>query len=121
MPTPCESCPLRLASTRLSATCFASAALLPAARRIAAPVSRSSWAWRVFVIGESFVVGRSHHGADLPRHEFVLAVAVPLALARLARRGGEHQPEDALTHLGDRRAAVDDLAAIDVHVLFLPL
>ena len=30
MPTPCESWPLRLASTRLSATVRASSALLPA-------------------------------------------------------------------------------------------
>ena len=34
MPTPCESCPLRLARTRLSATVFASCAELPAARML---------------------------------------------------------------------------------------
>ncbi|CKU44199.1 Uncharacterised protein [Mycobacterium tuberculosis] len=39
MPTPCESCPLRLASTRFAATCCASAGALPAACRMLATVA----------------------------------------------------------------------------------
>src|SRR5438874_13635927 len=110
MPTPCESWPLRLASTRLAATWRASSLLLPAASMIAAHRVRSACAWNTFVIR------RSHHRADLPRHEFVLAVAVLFALARLARCGREHKAEDALAHFLDAGPAVDDLAAIDVHV-----
>src|SRR4051794_24051028 len=118
MPTPCESWPLRLASTRLSATVFASCAALPACASTDATLARSSVAENFLVI---FIPVGSHHRADLPRHEFVLAVAMALALAALPGSGGEHQPEDALAHLLDRRLALDDLAAVDVHVLFLPL
>eukprot|EP01136_Pigoraptor_vietnamica_P022749 Opistho-1_new@6175 len=63
----------------------------------------------------------SHHRADWPRHELVLPVAVLLALGVRARGRGQHQFEDALAHLLDRGRAVHDLAAVDVHVFFLPL
>src|ERR1700760_3783288 len=116
MPTPCESWPLRLASTRLAATACASSRALPAAAMMSATVARSCAAECFLLIASS-----SHHRADLPGHEFVLPVAMPFALARLARGGGQHQAEDAFAHLLDRRLAVDDLAAVDVHVLFLPL
>src|SRR3954452_18557719 len=119
IPTPCESCPLRLASTRLSATVRLSCGELPALASTDATISRSCAAEYFLLIVLPCLV--SHHRADLPRHEFVLAVAMLLALAALARGGGQHQPEDALAHGLDRGAAVDDLAAVDVHVLFLPL
>src|SRR4051812_3741648 len=98
MPTPCESWPLRLASTRLSATVAASVALLPAAPRMAAHWPRRSAAEKVLLIRKvSLSLGvRSHHGAELPGHELVLPVAVALALALFARGGRQHQPEDAL-------------------------
>src|SRR6185369_17353900 len=102
------------ASTRLAATLCASSFVLPAASRMAAHCVRRLCAWKTFVIR------RSHHRADLPRHELVLAVAVPLALGGLAGRGGEHEAEDALAHLLNGTRAVDDLAAVDVHVLLLP-
>src|SRR5437764_13699685 len=117
MPTPCESWPLRFASTRLSATVFASCGVLPAAWMIVATVARRCAAVS-FLLMFPF---RSHHRADLPRHEFVLAVAMLFALAVLTGRRGEHEAEDALAHLLDRGLAVDDLAAVDVHVLLLPL
>src|SRR5437773_6768891 len=59
----------------------------------------------------------SHHRAQRPRHEFVLAVAVQLALGLAPRRGRQHQLEDALAHLVDARGAVDDRAAVDVDVV----
>jgi hypothetical protein len=62
---------------------------------------------------------RQHHRTQLPGHELVLPVAVPLALGGLARGGGQHQPEDALARRIHRLAAVDDAAAVDVDVLFL--
>src|SRR4051794_40964625 len=114
MPTPCESWPLRLASTKLSATVLASAALLPPLEMMCVTCSRSAAAWIVLLIDS---VRPSHHRADLPGHEFILAVAVLFALGLLARGGGQHEFEDALAHLLDRQLAVDDLAAVDVHVL----
>src|SRR6185369_1440636 len=108
---------MRLASTRLSATVRASSALLPAAAMIAATWARRAPAWNVFDMAPPVL----HHRAHLPGHELVLAVAVLFALGRLAGGGREHQLEDPLPHLGDRGLAVDDLAAVDVHVLFLPL
>ena len=60
-----------------------------------------------------------HDCAQVPRNEFVLTVAVQLALALLSRRRGEDQLEEALTHLLDSRRAVDDLAAVDIDVFFL--
>src|SRR5437763_1496295 len=104
MPTPCESWPLRLASTRLSATVCASCGALPAAARMLDTVARSCAA----VCFCPMVLPLLHHRADLPRHEFVLAVAMLLALAVLPGSGGHHQAEDALAHLLHGRAAVDD-------------
>src|SRR5450432_4151214 len=60
-----------------------------------------------------------HHRAEGPRYELVLAVAVHFALCLAARRGLEHEAEDALAHRVDARAAVDDVAAVDVDVVFL--
>src|SRR5262245_10770247 len=60
-----------------------------------------------------------HHRAQLPRPELVLAVAMSFALGGLAGGSTQDELEDPLAHLGDIRLAVDDLAAVDVHVLFL--
>src|SRR4051812_16716862 len=116
MPTPCESWPLRLASTRLSATVCASSLLLPAAAIMSATARRSCAACKVLLISSPYV-GRFvgwvraatpalaerredagvrcakpslHHCPDLPRHEFILAVAVLLALAPFTGRGRQH-------------------------------
>src|SRR5579862_6788129 len=62
-----------------------------------------------------------HHGSEVPRHEFVLTVAVQLALALVTRGGGEDQFEETLAHLLDGRGPVDDLAAIDIDVFRLAL
>src|SRR5262252_4780697 len=59
---------------------------------------------------------RSHHGADLPRHELEVAVAELLGLGALAGRYRKHAPEDLLA-LGGNRHAVEHLAAVDVHVV----
>src|SRR5690349_7253869 len=103
MPTPCESCPLRLASTRLSATVCASSGLLPAAAMTAVTCLRSVAAWMVCVMN------CSHHRADLPGHELILPIAVFFALGQFARSRGQHELEDPLAHLLDRSLAVDDL------------
>src|SRR5438067_501612 len=63
----------------------------------------------------------SHHCAQVPRDEFVRSEAVPFALAGLARGGGEHQLEDLAPRLRDRERSIQDLAAIDVHVVLHPL
>src|SRR5687767_6068759 len=112
MPTPWESWPLRLASTRLSATRRASSAVLPAACTMAAQRVRRSCAVKILAMA-------LHHRADLPGHEFILSIAVLLALGLFTRGSGQHQLEDAPAHLLDRNLAVDDFAAVDVHVLFL--
>src|SRR5438093_12432627 len=57
---------------------------------------------------------------DLPRHELVLSVAVQLALRLLSGRAVEHHPEETGTDFLDARSAVDNLSAIDIHVIFLP-
>src|SRR6476620_3333066 len=46
-------------------------------------------------------LSRLHHGADLPRHEFVIAVILLFAQGRRARGGGENGAEDALAGLLD--------------------
>src|SRR5688572_4954134 len=58
---------------------------------------------------------------DLPGNEFVLAVAMQLASGLAAGRGLQQQVEQALAKLLDGRGTVDDLAAIDVHVVLLAL
>ena len=52
----------------------------------------------------------SHHRADGPGHELVVAEAERLALARLAGGGGEDDVEDPLSHLLHAGLAVDDQA-----------
>src|SRR6218665_502921 len=76
----------------------------------------------LFVLGVVEQAGGGlHHGADLPGDELVLAIAMLLALGLRARGRGQHLLEDALAHGRYRGLAVDDLAAVDVHVLLLPL
>src|SRR5262245_10521744 len=58
-----------------------------------------------------------HHSADLPRYEFVGAEAVRLGFAFLARGDAQHQLEDLPALLGDGGAALDDGAAVHVHVV----
>src|ERR1044071_793040 len=53
----------------------------------------------------------------MPGGELILAVAQLLALAALAGGGGKDQLEDLLAHFLDTGLAIEDLAAIDVHVL----
>src|SRR3982750_4728351 len=62
---------------------------------------------------------RSHDGTQVPRDELALAVPVQLALAARARRGAQHQREQPLPDLLHAGRAVDDLAAVEVDVLFL--
>src|SRR5882724_9158732 len=61
--------------------------------------------------------GASEPGIEVPRSELVLAIAELLALRRLAGGGGQHRPEDPLAHRREVGGAVEDLAAIDVHIL----
>src|SRR6185436_9501272 len=56
-----------------------------------------------------------------PRRELVIAIAEELALRLLSRSGLEHELEEPAADLGNRFLAVDDRAAVDVHVLFLVL
>src|SRR5258708_13920472 len=58
-----------------------------------------------------------HHRADLPGLELVLAEAELLALGLLAASHVQDQLEDALAAFGHALRAVDDGAAIDVHVV----
>src|SRR2546421_505614 len=70
-------------------------------------------------ISDRLITLSSHCGAKRPRRELVVAVAELLALGLRARRGFEDQPEKALACLGNRLGAVDDRAAVEVHVVFL--
>src|SRR5581483_3537151 len=58
----------------------------------------------------------SHRRPDLPGHELVVAVAQKLALGLLPRGDAQDGVEDLLA-LGLDRDAVEDVAAIDVHVV----
>src|SRR4051794_8979274 len=60
----------------------------------------------------------SHHRADLPGDELVVAIAELLRLGALARGDGNHFLEDFAALFLDADA-VEDVAAVDVHVLFL--
>src|SRR5689334_13398398 len=91
---------------------------------------RLLWADRTAVIRSSLTgrhyarqcpARRSHHGAEVPRDEFVLPVAVLLALGPVPGRRVEHQAEQTFAELLDARRAVDDLAAVEVDVLLLAL
>src|SRR6202011_3225987 len=57
-----------------------------------------------------------HHRADLPGHELEVAVAERLGFGALARGDLEHAPEDFLA-LGGNRHAVEEVAAVHVHVV----
>src|ERR1700733_12359338 len=59
-----------------------------------------------------------HRRAEYPGSEFGAAEIEALALGRLARGGLEHQVENALAALLHRFLAIEDGAAIDVHVIF---
>src|SRR5262245_14346784 len=58
----------------------------------------------------------SHGGADLPGHEFVVAVAQKLALGLFPRGDAQYGVENLLP-LGLDRDAVENVAAIDIHVV----
>src|SRR5215467_10457173 len=70
---------------------------------------------------DAILVPALHHRSQIPRHELVLSIPMQLALGLLSRSCVEHHPEKALADLLDGRGAVDDLAAVDVDVLFLTL
>ena len=59
---------------------------------------------------------RSEHRADLPRHEFVVAVAEFLGFCLPPGGGVEQQVVDPLAHLLEAHALLDHHAAVDVHV-----
>ena len=63
----------------------------------------------------------SHHRPELPWHEFALSVTMQLALRLLPRRCLQDHVEEPLPNLVDRSRPIDDLAAIDVDVLFLAI
>src|SRR5690349_14970405 len=65
-------------------------------------------------------VGGSHHRADLPGHEFVVAIAEGFRLRLLAGRNRNHLGENLSALLVDRDA-IQNIAAVDVHVFFLAL
>src|SRR6516225_10805127 len=60
----------------------------------------------------------SHHGADLPRDKFVVAIAELFRLGAFARSHRDHLVKNLAALLLDGDA-VEDVAAVDVHVLFL--
>src|SRR3954465_14044540 len=62
-----------------------------------------------------------HGSPEHPWREFGTAEVKALALGRLSRGGLQHEIENALAALLHRLLAVEDGAAIDVHVLFHPL
>src|SRR3990167_1287100 len=59
----------------------------------------------------------SHRCADLPRLEFIVTDAQRFRLRLLPRRRGKNEVEDAPAVLLDGLLAVDDGAAVDVHVV----
>src|ERR1700737_683701 len=59
-----------------------------------------------------------HRRPKHPWREFGAAEIKTLALGRLSRSGLQHQIENALAALLHRLLAVEDGAAIDVHVVF---
>src|SRR5262249_51851335 len=63
----------------------------------------------------------SHRRAQYPGRELSAAEGKALALGRLAGSGFQHQVEDALAAFLHALLAVEDGAAIDVHVVFHPL
>src|SRR4051812_35570739 len=56
----------------------------------------------------------------MPGRKFIRAVVELLALRLPAGGGFQHQPEDAFTHFLYRRSAVENLAAVHVHVIAHP-
>ena len=88
MPTPCESCPLRLARTRLSATVFASCAELPAARKNAI----------------------SHRALDFLEDDELLSELAGSAEYVEALVG--HRPESLAYPYGDQRSATRRVATL---------
>src|SRR5579871_845174 len=62
----------------------------------------------------------SHRRAEHPGRKFGAAEIEAFALGRLAGSGLEHQLEDPFAALLHRFLAVEDGAAIDVHVIFHP-
>ena len=59
---------------------------------------------------------RSHHGADLPWHELVVAQSMQLAAGAFTGGNIQHELKNALTCVGNALFAVDDLASVEVHV-----
>src|SRR5689334_19458034 len=60
----------------------------------------------------------SHRRPEYPRRKLGAAEIEALALGRLAGGGFQHQVEDALAAVLHAFLAVEDGAAIDVHVIF---
>src|SRR5580698_3793742 len=63
----------------------------------------------------------SHRRAEYPGRELRAAEVKTFTFGRLARGGLQHEIEDALAALLHGFLAVEDGAAIDVHVVFHPL
>ncbi|MGF6551209.1 hypothetical protein QFZ96_006345 [Paraburkholderia youngii] len=63
----------------------------------------------------------SGDGAQLPRHELILAVSMQFAFRLLARSSGQHQLENFLAQLIDRARAIDDGTAVQIDILLLSL
>src|SRR5579883_3491290 len=82
-----------------------------------APLKECSSGWARTIRLRIVAARPLHHGAELPGRELVVAVAERLALALAARGGGEDELEDALAAGLDRFLAVDDGAAIQIHVV----
>src|SRR5438309_4567805 len=61
----------------------------------------------------------SHRRANGPGRELVLAVAELLGLGLVSRCSPQHELEEALAGLRDGFVAVDDRAAVEIHVFFL--
>src|SRR5689334_11886780 len=92
------------------------AACREASPRICAPNARADSRHSAgFLQRNSARVG-SHHGADLPGNELEIAVTEFHGLCAFAGCDRQHLPENLFTLVGDRHA-VDDVAAIDVHVV----
>src|SRR5579859_357579 len=60
---------------------------------------------------------RSHYRIELPRLKLILAESHRLALGLLAGSGGEDQLEYPISHLRHRDRAIEDRAAIDIHIV----
>src|SRR6218665_1261443 len=136
MPTPCESCPLRLASTRLAATCRASAGRLPAASRMRAVADSSPSAVMVLAMAQAPVAFKVMAYSELvaqmnrrlrlgpPKHRLATGSGSSILPRSVPSRGEAGPPaqavEQALGAFGEDLAAAQaaairaDLEAADM-------